>query len=50
MTPVLDASVFIYDAVYVALALMADTPLLTLDAEVVERCSAHFAELRVLRA
>jgi predicted nucleic acid-binding protein len=42
--------VFIYDAVYVALALMADTPLLTLDAEVVERCSARFADLRVLRA
>jgi len=39
-----------YDAVYVALALLADTPLLTLDAEVVERCSARFAELRVLRA
>ena len=39
-----------YDAVYVALALIADTPLLTLDAEVVERCSARFADLRVLRA
>lgn len=36
-----------YDAVYVALALLADAPLLTLDAEVVQRCRASFAELRV---
>lgn len=36
-----------YDAVYVALALLADAPILTLDEEVVQRCSASFAELRV---
>ncbi len=36
-----------YDAVYVALALLADAPILTLDEEVVQRSSASFAELRV---
>ena len=36
-----------YDAVYVALALLADVPLATLDGEVVERCSATLAGLRV---
>jgi predicted nucleic acid-binding protein len=36
-----------YDAVYVALALIWKEPILTLDAEVVERGSATFAELRV---
>lgn len=36
-----------YDAVYVALALMCDEPLLTLDGDVVERASATFPELRV---
>ncbi|MES2640732.1 MAG: type II toxin-antitoxin system VapC family toxin [Myxococcota bacterium] len=36
-----------YDAVYVALALMWNAPILTLDGEVVERSAAGFAELRV---
>jgi len=36
-----------YDAVYVALALLADAPILTLDGEVVERCGASFPELGV---
>ena len=36
-----------YDAVYVALALISDEPILTLDGEVVERSGANFAELRV---
>jgi predicted nucleic acid-binding protein len=36
-----------YDAVYVALALSRRQPLLTLDAEVVERGTAAFPELRV---
>jgi predicted nucleic acid-binding protein len=39
-----------YDAVYVALALLADAPLLTLDGEVVERCGASFAQLQVFGA
>jgi predicted nucleic acid-binding protein len=36
-----------YDAVYVALALLLDEPILTLDAEVVERCGTCFPALRV---
>jgi predicted nucleic acid-binding protein len=36
-----------YDSVYVALALLADEPILTLDGEVVERSRASFAGLRV---
>ncbi len=36
-----------YDAVYVALALMWNEPLVTLDGEVVERSGAAFKELRV---
>ncbi|MFN7142321.1 MAG: type II toxin-antitoxin system VapC family toxin [Myxococcota bacterium] len=36
-----------YDAVYVALALLADAPILTLDGEVVERSGASFPDLRV---
>lgn len=36
-----------YDVVYVALALMWNEPILTLDGEVVERSSASFGELRV---
>lgn len=36
-----------YDAIYVALALLADEPILTLDGEVVERSGASFADLRV---
>ena len=36
-----------YDAVYVALALMWNEPLLMLDGEVVERSGASFADLRV---
>lgn len=36
-----------YDAVYVALALLADAPFLTLDGEVAERSGASFAELRL---
>ena len=39
-----------YDAVYVALALLRDQPLLTLDSEVLQRASAAFAELRVVPA
>ncbi len=39
-----------YDAVYVALALLRGQPLLTLDAEVAERCGASFEGLRVLWA
>ncbi len=36
-----------YDAVYVALALMWNEPILTLDAEVVERTGASFGDLLV---
>lgn len=36
-----------YDAVYVALALMWNEPILTLDGEVAERSGASFADLRV---
>ncbi|MDP2313677.1 MAG: type II toxin-antitoxin system VapC family toxin [Pseudomonadota bacterium] len=36
-----------YDAVYVALALMWNEPILTLDGEVVERTGASFGDLRV---
>ncbi len=36
-----------YDAVYVALALIWKEPILTLDAEVVERAHATFGDLRV---
>lgn len=36
-----------YDAVYIALALRWNEPILTLDGEVVERTGASFADLRV---
>ena len=36
-----------YDAVYVALALARDAPLLTLDNEVIERSKANFDEFRL---
>ena len=36
-----------YDAVYLALALISDEAILTLDGGVVERCCASFTALRV---
>jgi predicted nucleic acid-binding protein len=39
-----------YDAVYVALALHWEQPILTLDQEVIERSTAKFTELRIFGA
>lgn len=36
-----------YDAVYVALALLRNEPILTLDGDVVERCRGSYGQLRV---
>ena len=45
-----DARLAAYDAVYVALALVRDAPLFTLDAEVASRTQGRFPDLAVIGA